>query len=261
AAEGIERGVYIRVGTHTRRAQGEVLEELRLLRSRMSYDEESIPECSLDELDTDSLPGDLRSEEALHALGVFRHDTVTGEPVPTRGAVLMLHPAPERFVAEATILINRMRGEQGRQTIESHELSGCIPRQADAAMALLEQWLGRNLERRGARYGPQRWALPLAAVREVVSNALSHRQYSIPGSIKIALYPSRLEVFSPGHFAGPFVPEELGDGTSYIRNRVICHLSRRMGLMEKRGTGIRLVQEHMRDARLVAPRFEEGQLS
>ncbi len=173
----------------------------------------------------------------------------------------MLHPAPQRFVAEATILISRMRGEQGRQTVESHELSGCIPRQADAAMALLDQWLGRNLERRGARYDPQRWALPLTAVREVVSNALSHRQYSIPGSIKIALYPSRLEVFSPGHFAGPFVPEELGDGTSYIRNRVICHLSRRMGLMEKRGTGIRLVQECMHDARLVAPRFEEGQLS
>lgn len=261
AAEGIDRGAYVRIGSHTRRAQGELLAELRLLRSRMSYDEEPIADCPLAELDTDLLSADLRSKKALHSLGVFRRDAVSDKPVPTRGAVLMLHPVPEQYVAGATILISRMRGEHGRQTVESHELTGCIPHQADAAMAILEQWLGRDLGRRGARYRPQRWALPLAAVREAVSNALFHRQYSIPGSIKIALYPSRLEVLSPGHFAGPFVPEELGDGTSYIRNRVICHLARRMGLIEKRGTGIRLMQESMRAAGLVAPRFEEGQLS
>jgi len=40
ASEGIEKGVYIRVGAHTRRAAGETLEELRLLRQRMGYDEQ-----------------------------------------------------------------------------------------------------------------------------------------------------------------------------------------------------------------------------
>jgi hypothetical protein len=64
-------------------------------------------------------------------------------------------------------------------------------------------------------------------------------------------------VFSPGHFAGPFIPESLGDGTRYIRNRVVALVARRLELIEKRGTGIRMVID--RTTALGAPaRFVEG---
>ncbi len=258
ASEGIGKGVYIRVGAHTRRAQGEVLEELRLLRSRIGYDEAPMPECPLKALERNVLPAGLRTDKAMHSLGVFRFDTVTGNKVPLRGSVLMLHPEPERYVPEAYVVVSRMRGDSGRSTVESHDLTGSVPRQAEAAVALLEQWLGREPGRRGARYANQRWALPMDAVREAVVNAVFHRQYSIPGPVKIALYATRLEVFSPGHFAGPFVPESLGDGTSYIRNRVMCAIARRMALMEKRGTGVRLILDAMRDSGLEPAVFEEG---
>jgi len=258
AAEGIERGVYIRVGAHTRRARGEVLEELRLLRRHVMYDEAPMPECPFSELNASSLPVSLRSEKALHALGVFRHDSVTGGKTPLRGAVLMLHPNPERYVPEAYVVVSRMRGDRGRHTIETQDLTGSAAHQADAAVATLERWLGKNPARSGARYLDEKWILPPDAVREAVVNAVFHRQYSIPGPIKIALYATRLEVFNPGHFAGPFVSDALGDGTSYIRNRVMCMIARRMGLMEKRGTGIRLIMDAMRNANMAPPIFEEG---
>ena len=98
AAEGMEKGVYIRAGAHTKRAQGEILEELRLLRSRISYDEAPIPECPLTDLNRKMLPHGLHSEKALHSLGIFRHDTFTGKRVPVRGAILMLHSNPERYI-------------------------------------------------------------------------------------------------------------------------------------------------------------------
>ena len=79
AVDGIEKGVYIRVGAHTRRAHGEILEELRLLRGRISYDEVPIPECDLDELHTHALPASLRTEKVLQSLGVFRFDSLTGK--------------------------------------------------------------------------------------------------------------------------------------------------------------------------------------
>jgi predicted HTH transcriptional regulator len=261
ASEGAEKGVYVRVGCHTRRAPEELLDELRLLRSRLTYDEEPIAQCPNAELDRTVLPANLRSEKALSSLGALRRDPLSGTAIPTRGAILMLHPSPDRHVPEAVALVSRMRGEHGRHTIESHEVTGNLPHQADAVMALLEQWLGREAQRSGARYRPRSSVLPLAAVREAISNALFHRQYSIPGAIKIALYATHLEIFSPGHFAGPFIAEELGDGTSYIRNRVICHLARRLGLIEKRGTGIRLMQDAMAEAGLGPPEFVEGQLS
>jgi predicted HTH transcriptional regulator len=258
ASEGIENGVYIRVGSHTRRAQGEILEELHLLRSRLGYDEVPVSDCPFNELNRKNLPPGLRSEQALHSLSVFRREALSGRKIPLRGAVLMLHPEPERFVPEAYVVISRMRGDRGRSTLESHDLTGSVPRQSEGAVALLERWLGRDPGRSGARYRSQRWALPIDAVREAVNNALFHRQYSIPGPIKIALYATRLEIFSPGHFAGPFIPESLGDGTSFIRNRVVCGIARRMELIEKRGTGIRLIQDSMKDSGLQAPLFEEG---
>jgi len=248
ASEGVDNGVYIRVGSHTRKAQGEILEELRLLRSRIHYDEAPLHDCDLAALDVKGLPEELTTEKGLHSLGVFRYDSVTGMKVPVRGSILMFHPEPDFLVPEAYTVLSRMRGDRGGNTIESMDIRGPIPKQADAAIAVLEDWLGRDPSRHGARWVHRRWALPMNAVREVVNNALLHRQYSIPGPIKIALYADRLEVFSPGHFAGPFVADTLGDGTSYIRNRIVCVIangthrktghrnSARSGSHEGRGT-------------------------
>ncbi len=131
-----------------------------------------------------------------------------------RGSILVLHPSPDKYVPEAYSIVSRMRGDKGRNTIESHDVMGPIPEQGDTIMAILEQWLGREPALKGARYLNLKWRLPIDAVREAVNNALLHRQYSIPGALKIAFYTTRLEIFSPGHFAGPFIPDCLGDGTS-----------------------------------------------
>lgn len=257
ASEGIEKGAYIRVGAHSKRANGEMLEELRLLKSRCSYDEQPISVCLPDELDLSPLPDQLRSENALFSLDVLRRDPFSGKHFPTRAAVLMFHPHPERFVPEASIIVSKMRGNTGRDTIETHEITGPLPTQLTTAMGYLEEWLARNYRLTKERYGHSGSLLPSDALREVFCNALFHRQYSICGAIKVAMYADRIETFSPGHFAGPFVPESLGDGTSYIRNRVIALLARRLGLIEKRGTGIRLIIDRMKDLGVI-PNFIEG---
>lgn len=258
AAEGMEKGVYIRVGAHTRRAEGELLEELRLLRSRLGYDEAILPDCSIQELRTELLPPALRTEKGLLSLDIARPDTFSGESRPTRGGILMLSDNPEKYVPEARCIVSRMRGDSGRNTIETIDIQGHLPHQSDAAVDVLSHWLGRNPAIQKSRYSEQDFILPLPAVREAINNALFHRQYSIPGAIKIAYYADRLEVFSPGHFAGPFIQDSLGDGTSYIRNKVICLVARRMQLIEKRGTGIRLIQDAMANKGLAKPRFIEG---
>lgn len=257
SAEGMEKGVYIRVGAHTRRASGEVLEDLRLLRSRMGYDEQILSTCPINEMDFGRLSHSMKSEKSLLSLEVVRTDPFSGKSHATRGGILMFHSTPEKYVPEAFVICSRMRGNQGRDTIESHEITGSLPDQLELAIAQLETWLGVNPQLNGVRYANTQLALPREALREAVANALFHRQYSIPGPIKIALYADRLEIFSPGHFAGPFIPDSLGDGTSYIRNKVIALVARRLGLIEKRGTGIKLIFDSMKDRQLL-PQFTEG---
>ncbi len=258
ASEGIGRGVYIRVGSHTRRAEGELLEELRLQRHRLSYDEALVLTCSSKELILKILPSSLRSQKALLSMDLIKNDPFTGDIHPTRGGILMLHPHPEKYVPEAYTILSRMRGNSGRNTIESLEIKGHLSQQSDSIYDVLTRWLSKNPRIVKTRYVGQKPTLPMEVVREAVNNALFHRQYSIAGPIKIALYSDRLEIFSPGHFAGPFIPSSLGDGTSYIRNKVICFTARHLNLIEKRGTGIRLIMEIMSSAKLPDPIFEEG---
>lgn len=100
--------------------------------------------------------------------------------------------------------------------------------------------------------------IPEVALREAIVNALLHRKYSIPGSVKIALYDNRLEIFSPGNFPGLVDMNNLGDGTTYLRNPNLARNARRFGIIEKLGTGIRLILESCKKAGLKKPEFIEG---
>jgi ATP-dependent DNA helicase RecG len=258
AVEGVLKGVYIRVGAHTRRAEGGELEELSLFSRRMTYDEAPVVDCPLSDLDLTPLPKSLRSEKGLLSLDVISRDPHTGHVHPTKGGVLMLHSEPQRFIPEAEIIVSRMRGTHGRDTAETHLIQGSLPEQADRCAEILLAWLSHSPQVRGTRYKPTASTLPSVAIREALLNALCHRQYSIRGACKVALYPDRLEIFSPGVFAGPFVVEHLGDGSSYIRNKVVGQLARRLFLIEKRGTGIKAIFDSMQAAGLKPPEFEEG---
>lgn len=82
------------------------------------------------------------------------------------------------------------------------------------------------------------------AVTEALVNALIHRDYNILGSeIHIDMYDDRLEIYSPG---GMFQGEKIQDLSlaeiySTRRNPIIADIFQRMKYMEKRGSGIRKI--------------------
>ncbi|MBI4571828.1 MAG: putative DNA binding domain-containing protein [candidate division NC10 bacterium] len=47
---------------------------------------------------------------------------------------------------------------------------------------------------------------PSLALRELIVNALAHRDYTIPGAVALKLYPDRLELSNPGGFIGGVTP-------------------------------------------------------
>ena len=82
------------------------------------------------------------------------------------------------------------------------------------------------------------WAYPLAALREAVTNAVIHRDYSDAGNIQIRIFDERLEVWSPG-----LLPKELNirsllsESRSIPRNKNLAAVFYAAGLMESWGTG------------------------
>lgn len=81
--------------------------------------------------------------------------------------------------------------------------------------------------------------IPEKAFREAVANALVHRMWDIPASIKISMYPDKIEISSPGGLpAGLSEDEYLNGQTSLLRNPVIGNVFFRLKYIEKFGTGI-----------------------
>ena len=118
-----------------------------------------------------------------------------------------------------------------------------------------------NLRRRVQLVGLERQETleyPAHAVRELLVNAVAHRDYNQGGDmIHLNIYSDRLEVISPGKLPGPVNLENLLEAR-FSRNAVLVQLLADMGFIERLGYGLNRVVSLMRQAGLRPPRFEES---
>ena len=101
------------------------------------------------------------------------------------------------------------------------------------------------------------------AVREVVLNAISHREYRLPGSVFLRLYPRRMEIASPGGFPAGVTADNIL-WRQVPRNRLISETLSRCGLVERSGQGVDLVFEELIKQGKLIPDFrgtDEHQVS
>ncbi|MEI8294955.1 MAG: ATP-binding protein, partial [Alphaproteobacteria bacterium] len=84
--------------------------------------------------------------------------------------------------------------------------------------------------------------IPFNAIREVLYNAFCHRDYTIyGGSIGLAIYDDRMEIFSHGSLPAGTTIEKIKEGFSKRRNPVIAEVFYRANLTEKWGRGIQKI--------------------
>lgn len=176
---------------------------------------------------------------------------------PTVTGVLMFSESPEKYIQEAVIHCTRFRGTEGRNIIQTEEIKGPLEQQLEISIELLKAWLTRDYKLKGAKL-VGKTIIPEVAFREAIINALIHRKYWLPGAVKIAVFDDRLEIFSPGNFPGALDLHSLGDGTTYLRNPLLARVARRFGLVEKLGTGIKLIIESCLNEKIKKPEFIEG---
>jgi len=80
---------------------------------------------------------------------------------------------------------------------------------------------------------------PEITVRELVANALIHRDFSMKGmNPMIEIFSDRMEISNPGALLPSVKIERLIDTAPESRNELFAALMRRMGVCEERGSGI-----------------------
>ena len=255
-SEGKPKGVYVRVGRTTTRVSKETYEELMAFASFKYYDEQilNVPQEILSENLLRKVYGKKFSNELMVSEKIIGITHTDGERHPTIAAVLMFCENPEDFIPEALIKVTHFRGVEGRNIIATRDIRGPLTRIVEEAVELCLEWTEFNLKLAGVRLKGD-FPVPGDALREAIINAVIHRKYSILGATKIAIFQDRLEIFSPGDIPSPLTLQNLGDGSTSLRNPLLAKLAHKARLIEKLGTGVRLIYERCRDQKLRDPEF------
>ena len=113
---------------------------------------------------------------------------------------------------------------------------GIIERFMDAMRPFISREAGQIDE--GLRRETQ-WFYPLEAVREVLLNALAHRDWTRFVEIEVVSYSDRLEVISPGALPNLMTVTKMKAGQRSPRNAIIMEVLRDYGYVDHRGMGVR----------------------
>lgn len=207
-------------------------------------------------------------EQLYELTGITRNGQVT------LAAVLLFSPYPQAYFPQLSIIATRVPGvelglvdEQGRRFSDSKRLEGTLPELLDGAVRFVQGNMRTALRidpKTGKRSDLPEY--PMDAVREVVLNALVHRDYSrytenMP--IQLILFSDRLEVRNPGGLYGRLTVDQLGKMQPDTRNPFLVTAMEAMGQTENRYSGIPRIYHAMAEAGQPKPVFrnERGEFS
>lgn len=128
------------------------------------------------------------------------------------------------------------------------------------ALAFLDRTLPLTAHfRENQVFREDRLPIPPQALREVLLNAVMHRDYAVPsGAVAIVVFDDRLEIQSTGRLPNGITIDMLaGPHLSKPRNPLIANTFHRTGAVEIWGRGTNRVIEECQRYEIVPPQFEE----
>ncbi len=239
---------YQRFDTSTVAVDRSELRRLSIEGSDKPFDEMASP---LQDLTFSSLGKNLAehmgietvTEETLKTLGLLKGDSYTN-------AALLL--SDQNTFPGLDIVRYALDETSIHQRITCEEVS--VLDQLDAAVT--EYRNHYVVERVDGMRRDQVQTIPEEAFREAVANSLVHRLWYANARTTISLYPTRIEVVSPGGLPAD-IDEELylSGGLSLPRNASLAYVFLRLGIIERLGTGIRRIR-HAYEGGTVGPTFQ-----
>jgi ATP-dependent DNA helicase RecG len=178
--------------------------------------------------------------------------------VPTNGGLLLFgeNAAVERRFPQCEITLVRYRGRDMSDEFIREDIRDTLVE----AVRRAEIWLSEHMRRGSRMVGLERqdWLqFPQGALREVLVNAVAHRDYAARGeSIRIALFGDRMECYSPGRLPGHVTIQNIVE-ERFSRNETLVQALADYGLIERLGYGIDRMLRQMADAGLPPPEFRE----
>lgn len=272
------RDYFIRANDQTREPSTEELERLFQRRGNLRAELRPINSADIESFDLQRIGDYFSRIRGQHAPELRDHDKweqllkntelmTEGQDgaVGTLAGVVLFSRSPERYLPhhgiDAAAYPSTEKDYNAKERISLNSpmtamigdsnLSGIVESAMDFSRRhlLASEELQNNTRREAQHF------LPLEAVREMVVNALVHRDYLLTATnIELSIYSDRMEIVSPGRPTNGITPERMRIGCRAARNQLIKDTMRDYGYMEHMGMGIpRKMFAAMREANLPEP--------
>jgi ATP-dependent DNA helicase RecG len=202
----------------------------------------------------------LEDKKNLALSGIYSEDK------PTLAGLMLFGLYPQALFPQLCITAVVVPGTQigvtgkdNERFIDNKKLEGTIPQMIEGAIS----FISRNMHEMtiitddGKRADKTEY--PIKAIREIIHNAVIHRDYSIHtenSPIRVMMFTNRIEVENPGGLYGRITLTNLGKVGADTRNPFIASNLEIMIDTENRFSGIPTIINEMEKAGLPPPVFE-----
>ena len=270
---GRMRGSYIRVGESDQPMTEYEIYSYEVFKRKIEDELRVVERADMTEFDKGALAEyfiKLRKEKPNLAKQsderIMQLQGIIEKEHPTIAGIMLFGEYPQAFFPQLSITAMVVAGTEFGQVgankerfIDNKRFEGTITQMLNDAIAFVRR-NSRNaviVNDDGKR--DDRTEYPIKAVREIILNALIHRDYSIHtdnSPIRIILFDDRLEVENPGGLYGRITIDDLGKMSADTRNPFIAGALEILIDTENRFSGIPTIYNEMKTAGLKQPVFE-----
>lgn len=271
-AKGRVKGSYVRVGDADIPMTEYEVYSYEAYRKKYQDDVRAVERAEPSSLNETELNGYLlRLKENKPNLAVLEDSrimelmSIVKDGKPTVSAELLFGLYPQAFFPQLGIIATAVQGtesgtvaDDGARFTDNKRIEGTIPEMLKGAMSFVRaNTRVRTLIGKDGRRSdiPD---YPMNAVREVILNALVHRDYSMHTEgmpVQLIIFSDRLEVINPGGLYGRLSIDMLGKAQPDTRNPVLATALEVMGVTENRYSGIPTIRREMLEGKHPAPEF------
>lgn len=268
------KGSYVRVGDGDRRMTEYEVYSFEAFRQKIQDELRTIDDAELSEIDTNSMTKYLimlkDKKPNLAALSNEKIKSLQGfvkNGKPTLAGIMLFSEYPQAFYPQLCVTAVSVPGTEismvgsvGERFLDNRRIDGTITQMLDQTLFFIRQNTRvKTIIDSSTGMRNDKPDYPVIAVRELLLNALIHRDYSIhtdSAPITVRIFYDRIEIENPGGLYGRMTLDQLGKVSADTRNPFLANALEVMEITENRFSGIPTVIAAMREAGLPAPKFE-----
>lgn len=268
------KGSFVRVGDGDRHMNEYEVYSYEAFKKKIQDELREAERAELSDIDTNAhkeyLTAMRKKKPNLSELEDNKINSLQGFTIdekPTLAGVMLFSPYPQGFFPQLCVTAVSVLGTEigtdsavGERFIDNARIDGNIVNMLDESL----KFVRKNMKtatlidpKSGKR--ADRTEYPIIAVRELILNALVHRDYSAHTDftpITIKMFSDRMEIENPGGLYGRMTLDRLGKVAADTRNPFLANALEVMDITENRYSGIPTIYNAMKNFGLPEPKFE-----